>query len=50
VAAYRGALIVAGHDLPFLSSLGITRWLLLDGDGLRDIAPDQVPGIGGENA
>jgi ATPase subunit of ABC transporter with duplicated ATPase domains len=27
---YRGALLVAGHDLPFLRSAGITRWLRLD--------------------
>ncbi|MFE3451910.1 ABC-F family ATP-binding cassette domain-containing protein [Nonomuraea sp. NPDC059194] len=27
LAAYRGALIVASHDLPFLQGLGITRWL-----------------------
>lgn len=33
--AYEGALIVASHDVPFLDSIGITRWLLLDG-GLRD--------------
>ncbi|MEU2680930.1 ATP-binding cassette domain-containing protein [Streptomyces sp. NPDC007107] len=50
LAAYRGALIVASHDLPFLTSLGITRWLLLDADGLRDIAPGQLPGIGGDDA
>ncbi|MEW2122403.1 ATP-binding cassette domain-containing protein [Streptomyces sp. NPDC007259] len=30
--AYEGALIVASHDVPFLESLGITRWLLLDGE------------------
>ena len=30
--AYEGALVVAGHDVPFLESLGITRWLLLDGE------------------
>jgi ATPase subunit of ABC transporter with duplicated ATPase domains len=30
LAAYRGALVVASHDLPFLQSLGITRWLRLD--------------------
>ncbi|MEV4566755.1 ABC-F family ATP-binding cassette domain-containing protein [Nonomuraea sp. NPDC049419] len=30
LAAYRGALIVAGHDLPFLETLGITRWLRQD--------------------
>lgn len=33
--AYEGALIVASHDVPFLESIGITRWLRLDG-GLRD--------------
>ncbi|WP_329030000.1 ABC-F family ATP-binding cassette domain-containing protein [Streptomyces sp. NBC_01423] len=30
--AYEGALVVASHDVPFLESLGITRWLLLDGE------------------
>ncbi|MGW1101178.1 ABC-F family ATP-binding cassette domain-containing protein [Streptomyces sp. NPDC002455] len=50
LAAYRGALIVASHDLPFLTSLGITRWLLLDADGLRDIDPGQLPGIGVDDA
>ncbi|NJP88015.1 ABC-F family ATP-binding cassette domain-containing protein [Nonomuraea sp. FMUSA5-5] len=30
LAAYRGALIVASHDLPFLETLGITRWLRQD--------------------
>ncbi|MGY0490514.1 ABC-F family ATP-binding cassette domain-containing protein [Streptomyces sp. WG-D5] len=28
--SYEGALIVASHDLPFLESIGITRWLDLD--------------------
>ncbi|GAA1793332.1 ATP-binding cassette domain-containing protein [Luedemannella flava] len=32
LAAYRGALIVSSHDLPFLRTAGITRWLRLDGD------------------
>ncbi len=31
LAAYRGALIVASHDLPFLHGLNPTRWLELDG-------------------
>jgi ATPase subunit of ABC transporter with duplicated ATPase domains len=31
LAAYRGALLVASHDLPFLATVGITRWLRLDG-------------------
>lgn len=39
--AYEGALIVASHDVPFLESLGITRWLLLDGE-LRDTTADEV--------
>ncbi|MFC8428658.1 ABC-F family ATP-binding cassette domain-containing protein [Streptomyces sp. NPDC057253] len=39
--SYEGALIVASHDLPFLESLGITRWLLLDGE-LREITPDEL--------
>jgi ATPase subunit of ABC transporter with duplicated ATPase domains len=30
--AYRGAVIVASHDLPFLRSIGITRWVRLDRD------------------
>jgi ATPase subunit of ABC transporter with duplicated ATPase domains len=32
LASYRGALIVASHDRPFLHSLEITRWLRLDPD------------------
>jgi ATPase subunit of ABC transporter with duplicated ATPase domains len=31
LASYRGALLVASHDLPFLRGAGITRWLRLDG-------------------
>ena len=30
LASYRGALLLASHDLPFLRSAGITRWLRLD--------------------
>ncbi|MGH3982782.1 MAG: ABC-F family ATP-binding cassette domain-containing protein [Pseudonocardiaceae bacterium] len=30
LAAYRGALLVASHDLPFLRTIGMTRWLRLD--------------------
>jgi ATPase subunit of ABC transporter with duplicated ATPase domains len=37
---YRGALLVASHDLPFLRTAGITRWLRLDRDaGLAEIGP-----------
>ncbi|MGW2559293.1 ABC-F family ATP-binding cassette domain-containing protein [Streptomyces sp. NPDC001514] len=39
--AYEGALIVASHDVRFLESLGITRWLLLDGE-LRPTSADEV--------
>jgi len=31
LTAYEGALIVASHDVAFLRTLGITRWLRLDG-------------------
>ncbi|MFF3323804.1 ABC-F family ATP-binding cassette domain-containing protein [Streptomyces sp. NPDC002889] len=30
--SYEGALIVASHDVTFLESIGITRWLQLDGE------------------
>ncbi|PWI08418.1 ABC transporter [Streptomyces sp. NWU339] len=40
--SYEGALIVASHDLPFLESVGITRWLLLEEGELRETAPDAV--------
>lgn len=39
--SYEGALIVASHDVPFLESIGITRWLLLDGE-LRDTTAEEV--------
>ncbi|QIJ65762.1 ABC-F family ATP-binding cassette domain-containing protein [Streptomyces sp. JB150] len=39
--SYEGALIVASHDLPFLESIGITRWLMLDGE-LSEITPEAV--------
>ncbi|MER6786820.1 ABC-F family ATP-binding cassette domain-containing protein [Streptomyces sp. NPDC000658] len=41
--SYEGALIVASHDLPFLESIGITRWLLLDGE-LRETTAEEVAG------
>ncbi|WP_336323642.1 ABC-F family ATP-binding cassette domain-containing protein [Streptomyces lavendofoliae] len=40
--AYEGALIVAGHDVPFLQSIGITRWLLLEDGELRPTTADEV--------
>ena len=37
---YRGAILMASHDAPFLRSAGITRWLRLDRDaGLAEIDP-----------
>ena len=37
---YRGAILVASHDVPFLRSVGITRWLRLDREaGLTAIDP-----------
>jgi ATPase subunit of ABC transporter with duplicated ATPase domains len=37
---YRGALLVASHDVPFLRSAGITRWLRLDREaGLAELGP-----------
>ncbi|MER8071886.1 ATP-binding cassette domain-containing protein [Streptomyces sp. NPDC094034] len=43
--SYAGALIVVSHDVPFLESLGITRWLLLDGE-LRDTTAEEVRAAG----
>ncbi|WNM31576.1 ABC-F family ATP-binding cassette domain-containing protein [Streptomyces sp. Li-HN-5-11] len=34
--SYEGALVVASHDLPFLDSIGITRWVLLEEGELRE--------------
>ncbi|MFD9259815.1 ABC-F family ATP-binding cassette domain-containing protein [Streptomyces sp. NPDC059538] len=39
--SYEGALVVASHDVPFLESIGITRWLLLDGE-LRPTTAEAV--------
>ncbi|MGW5472047.1 ABC-F family ATP-binding cassette domain-containing protein [Streptomyces chartreusis] len=40
--SYEGALIVASHDLPFLESIGITRWLMVEGGELKEITPEAV--------
>lgn len=40
--AYEGALIVASHDVPFLESIGITRWLLLEDGELRPTTAQEV--------
>ncbi|RSS42436.1 ABC transporter ATP-binding protein [Streptomyces sp. WAC07061] len=45
--SYEGALLVASHDVPFLESIGITRWLLLDGGVLRAASAEEVRGASG---
>ncbi|RSN86588.1 ABC transporter [Streptomyces sp. WAC 05379] len=40
--SYEGALIVASHDLPFLESIGITRWLMVEGGELKETTPEAV--------
>ncbi|MFE3068332.1 ABC-F family ATP-binding cassette domain-containing protein [Streptomyces sp. NPDC059247] len=47
--AYEGALVVASHDVTFLESLGITRWLLLDGE-LGATTAEEVRGTAGRPA
>ncbi|MEE4546023.1 ATP-binding cassette domain-containing protein [Streptomyces sp. V4-01] len=42
LASYRGALVVAGHDLPFLRGLGITRWLRIEDGVLRQVGEEEV--------
>ncbi|MFB6642074.1 ABC-F family ATP-binding cassette domain-containing protein [Streptomyces chartreusis] len=40
--SYEGALIVASHDLLFLESIGITRWLMVEEGELKEITPEAV--------
>ncbi|MGZ4432703.1 MAG: ATP-binding cassette domain-containing protein [Trebonia sp.] len=40
LSCYQGALLVASHDVPFLRSIGVSRWLRLSRDGrLRESDP-----------
>ena len=40
LSCYQGALVVVSHDMPFLRSIGITRWLRLERTGrLADTDP-----------
>jgi len=41
--SYEGALVIAAHDLPFLETVGITRWLLLD-EELQETTPEEMVG------
>ncbi|ELS57963.1 ABC-F family ATP-binding cassette domain-containing protein [Streptomyces viridochromogenes] len=40
--SYEGALLVASHDLPFLESIGITRWLMLEDGEMKEITSEAV--------
>src|SRR5581483_3571464 len=46
LSGYRGALIVASHDLPFLQAAGIGRWLRLDGQLTEAGAPASDEPVG----
>jgi ATPase subunit of ABC transporter with duplicated ATPase domains len=39
--SYGGALIIASHDLPFLESVGITRWLLMT-EELQETTAEEI--------
>ncbi|MFJ5215544.1 ABC-F family ATP-binding cassette domain-containing protein [Streptomyces sp. NPDC088354] len=41
LAGFEGALVVAGHDLPFLEAIGTTRWVLV-GEDLRETGAEEV--------
>ncbi|WP_018546858.1 ABC-F family ATP-binding cassette domain-containing protein [Streptomyces sp. LaPpAH-108] len=40
--SYEGALLVASHDLPFLDSVGITRWLRMADGVLRETSREEI--------
>ena len=42
LAGYRGALLVASHDLPFLQAIGITGWLRLEDGQIWAANPSTV--------
>jgi ATPase subunit of ABC transporter with duplicated ATPase domains len=42
LASYEGALVVAGHDVPFLRSLDITRWVRIRDGVLEEVDPAMV--------
>jgi len=40
LSCYQGAVLMASHDVPFLRSIGVTRWLRLSRDGrIREVDP-----------
>lgn len=40
--SYEGALVVASHDMPFLESIGVTRWVLMEEGELKEIGTEAV--------
>ena len=42
--SYQGALLIASHDLPFLASVGITRWLLLAED-IKESTEEEIQAL-----
>ncbi|CAL9348087.1 putative ABC transporter ATP-binding protein YbiT [Nocardiopsis dassonvillei] len=48
--AYEGALVVASHDLAFLDSIGITRWLFVGEELVETTAEGVRALLAGENA
>jgi ATPase subunit of ABC transporter with duplicated ATPase domains len=44
--SYRGALLIAAHDLTFLREVGVTRWLVIEDGVLRETGPSAEPGRG----
>ncbi|WP_431986891.1 ABC-F family ATP-binding cassette domain-containing protein [Streptomyces griseoflavus] len=40
--SYEGALIVASHDMPFLESIGVTRWVLMEEGELKETGTEAV--------
>ena len=42
LASFEGALMVASHDLPFLRSLGITRWVRIEDGAVKEVDPASV--------
>ncbi|GAB3663072.1 ATP-binding cassette domain-containing protein [Actinocorallia lasiicapitis] len=42
LSSYQGALLIASHDLPFLTHIGITRWLHLT-NTLQQVDPSDLP-------
>ncbi|GLU48411.1 ATP-binding cassette domain-containing protein [Nocardiopsis ansamitocini] len=44
LGSYEGALLIASHDLAFLESVGVTRWLLV-AEELQETSAEEVRGL-----